>query len=151
MNTLILLLSGSITYDSNWAIYAQRINGEFKPESPARFGQRSFENGGILDGCELFVSNEQVCERRALWFGTFSEGLKEMSQIEMWESAYESANDDVDWCDSVRSNSIKLESVIEWVQSEHPDWYEEAYQEWEDTNDSQEVAIQLIDEMNELL
>ena len=60
--TLLQILTNGIGYDDSWAIYAQRINGEFKPESPARFGQRIFENGGLLDNCEIFESNMNAVE-----------------------------------------------------------------------------------------
>ncbi|WP_088893185.1 hypothetical protein [Leptolyngbya ohadii] len=60
--TLLQILTGGISYDQSWAIYAERINGEFKPESPARFGQRIFENGGVNDDCEIFTVNDQAVE-----------------------------------------------------------------------------------------
>lgn len=49
MATLIEILTGGLEYNSTWAIYAERIDSEFKPESFARFGQTQFENGGVLD------------------------------------------------------------------------------------------------------
>lgn len=61
-STLIDYLTGGLTYDSSWAIYAERIDGEFKPESPARFGQRQFENGGLLDNKEIFTTNESAVD-----------------------------------------------------------------------------------------
>ena len=60
--TLIDYLTGGLTYDPSWGIYAERIDGEFKPESPARFGQRQFENGGLLDDKELFTTNESAVD-----------------------------------------------------------------------------------------
>lgn len=108
MTTLLEILSEGLTCDFNLAIYAQKLNGKFTPESPARFGQRCFENDGILDEYEFFMSNEQVNDRLLSWFGTFSEGLREMPQLQEWEAAYESANDDVEWCDSVQSNPLTL-------------------------------------------
>ena len=60
--TLLQILTNGISYDDSWAIYAERINGEFKPESPARFGQRIFENGGLNDDCEIFEGNMNAVE-----------------------------------------------------------------------------------------
>lgn len=87
-STLIEILSGSISYDSSWAIYAEKIDGKFTDESPARFGQRVFENGGVLDDCELFAVNETACDSReeytegdeefnAEWAGQFIEEVNE--------------------------------------------------------------------------
>lgn len=67
--TLIDLLTGGMEYSGTWAIYAERIDGEFKPESPARFGQRQFENGGLLDGCEFFTTNEDATGRMNRYMG----------------------------------------------------------------------------------
>lgn len=61
--TLIDILTGTLSYDSSWGIYAEKIDGEFKPESSARFGQRQFENGGLLDDCKFFLSNESAQDR----------------------------------------------------------------------------------------
>ena len=60
--TLLDILTGGLSYDSSWGIYAERVEGEFKPESPARFGQRLFENGGLLDNCEIFATNESAVD-----------------------------------------------------------------------------------------
>lgn len=65
--TLLELLSGSMSYDSSWGIYAEKINGRFEPESPARFGQRQFGNGGLLDDCEYFDNNASACDARQSW------------------------------------------------------------------------------------
>ena len=61
-STLIEYLTDSLSYDNSWAIYAEKIDGEWKPESPARFGQRVFENGGLLDGCSLFNTNDSIVD-----------------------------------------------------------------------------------------
>lgn len=45
----------SISYDRSWAIYA---DSPFQPESEARFGQRIFKNGGILDEKKFFCDGE---------------------------------------------------------------------------------------------
>jgi hypothetical protein len=62
MKTLLNVLTSDLAYDGSWAVYAERIDGEFRPESAARIGQRQFENGGILDGCEFFASNEHILD-----------------------------------------------------------------------------------------
>jgi hypothetical protein len=56
--SLIDILTGTLNGDSSWGIYAEKMDGEFKAESPARFGQRQFKNGGLSDDCELFANNE---------------------------------------------------------------------------------------------
>lgn len=61
-STLLEILTGGLSYDSSWAIYAQRIDGEWTADSPARFGQRIFENGGLNDDCELFTTNESAVD-----------------------------------------------------------------------------------------
>lgn len=50
----------TIGYDISWAIYAERIDGEFTADSPARIGQRQFENGGVLDDAEYFANGERI-------------------------------------------------------------------------------------------
>lgn len=67
MRTLIEILTGFISYDSSWAIYAQKIDGEFREESPARFGQRQFDNGGLLDDCEFFSANDIAVDAIEQW------------------------------------------------------------------------------------
>jgi hypothetical protein len=53
-------LSTQINYDSQMAVYAEKINGEFTENSKMRFGQTVFENGGILDNMEFFATNEDI-------------------------------------------------------------------------------------------
>lgn len=67
--TLIEMLENGMEYGSSWAIYAKRIDGEFKPESPARCGQRVFENGGLGDECQLFADNETAANRMLSFLG----------------------------------------------------------------------------------
>ena len=54
-----------IGYDSNWAVYAEKIDGEFRADSPARIGQRQFENGGVLDDAEFFANGERIGDMMA--------------------------------------------------------------------------------------
>ena len=56
-----------IGYDSQWGVYAEKIDGKFTPESPARIGQRRFENGDVLDGAEYFANGEWIGDRFADW------------------------------------------------------------------------------------
>lgn len=60
MNLLQAMMS--IQYDAQRGIWAQKIGGDFKPESPARFGQMRFENGGLLDGMVYFSDGETVTD-----------------------------------------------------------------------------------------
>ena len=53
-------LAASIQYDSSWGIWAKLIDGKFSPESQARYGQRQFENGGLLDEFEFFADGEKI-------------------------------------------------------------------------------------------
>lgn len=90
--TLIQILTGSVSYDSSWSVYAEKINGEFVGESPARFGQNQFENGGLLDDCEFFASNERIVELIESWSegdADFAEEAAEMliSEINEEEAA----------------------------------------------------------------
>lgn len=63
------MLENGIEYSSQWAIYAELIDGEFKPESPARCGQRVFENGGLGDECQLFADNETATDHMLSFLG----------------------------------------------------------------------------------
>ena len=81
-STLIEYLTDSLSYDSSWAIYAEKIDGKWKPESPARFGQRIFENGGLIDDCEMFNNNESIVDARE----SYTEGDDEF--IQEWAENY---------------------------------------------------------------
>jgi hypothetical protein len=88
MKTLVDILTGGLAYDNSWAIYAERIDGEFKPESPARIGQRRFKNGGLLDGCRFFVTNESAVN----FFDAYFEGrdpVDGVSEADLKEAALE--------------------------------------------------------------
>lgn len=64
MTTLIDAIQ-KIGYDSKWAIYAEKIDGEFRADSPARIGQQQFENGGVLDDAEFFANGERIGDKMA--------------------------------------------------------------------------------------
>jgi hypothetical protein len=53
-------LASNISYDSYWGIWAELIDGKFSADSQARYGQRQFENGGLLDGFEFFADGEKI-------------------------------------------------------------------------------------------
>jgi hypothetical protein len=59
---LIDILTGDLAYDPSWGVYAQKIDGEFRPESPARIGQRRFKNGGLADKCQRFLDNRRILD-----------------------------------------------------------------------------------------
>ena len=65
--TLLNILTGNISYDNSFAIYAEKIGGHFHNDSPARFGQTQFENGGLLDDCEFFATNDSARDSIELW------------------------------------------------------------------------------------
>ena len=50
----------SIQYDSNWGIWASLEDGKFAADSQARYGQRCFENGGVIDEFRYFANGETI-------------------------------------------------------------------------------------------
>jgi hypothetical protein len=86
MKTLVDILTGGLVYDNSWDIYAERIDGEFRPESPARIGQRRFKNGGVKKGNFKFFTNSK---RAIELIDFFLEGLDpdEIGEIELKEAA----------------------------------------------------------------
>jgi hypothetical protein len=52
----------SIEDSSEWGIWAEEIDGKFSEDSDARYGQKCFENGGVLDG-KIFVCNGYTANR----------------------------------------------------------------------------------------
>lgn len=58
----------NIQYDSSWGIWAElNEKGYFDLESEARYGQRIFENGGVLDD-KVYVCNGQwPSDLRVIW------------------------------------------------------------------------------------
>jgi hypothetical protein len=50
-----------IQYDSNWGIWASLDDyGKFAADSQARYGQRCFENGGMIDEFRYFANGETI-------------------------------------------------------------------------------------------
>lgn len=95
MKTLIDILSGDLDYSDNWGIYAERIDGFFTAQSPARFGQRIFENGGLLDDCEFFCSNTQAEDNRSNWIGSSEEYDEDFDFTDLYQEAAEQLIDEV--------------------------------------------------------
>lgn len=62
------VLSGGLDYSSEWAVYAElNALGIFTPESEARIGQKMHENGGLLDDCVYFGSNDHIVDFLYEW------------------------------------------------------------------------------------
>lgn len=95
MAILIDLLSHNLAYDSSWAIYAEKIEGKFAPYSPARIGQRIFENGGLLDDCEFFASLDQIEDRRTDWIGGYEDYDNDFDFKDLYEEAGEQLIDEL--------------------------------------------------------
>ncbi len=94
--TLIGILTGTLNYHSLWGIYAEKIDGEFKPESPARLGRRRFDNGGLSDNCELFANNEYAIDQMDSYLGHTDwdeETTSESDAIEAGEYLIERINE----------------------------------------------------------
>lgn len=68
--TLATYLTSFLSYDSQWGIWAERIDGKFELESKARFGQFIFENGGLLDEFQCVGNNESITDIRDEYCGT---------------------------------------------------------------------------------
>ncbi|HEY9598648.1 MAG TPA: hypothetical protein V6D33_13355 [Cyanophyceae cyanobacterium] len=66
---LDILQNPTLQYSSAWKIYAQKINGKFTAESPARIGQAIFDNDGMLDDFDFFSDLEPVVYSRAEYCG----------------------------------------------------------------------------------
>jgi len=64
-------LTGSLSYEQSWGIWAEKIDGKFDlEESDARLGQFVFENGGLLDEYELVGDNASLTNSRDNYCGT---------------------------------------------------------------------------------
>lgn len=78
MNTLTLAQAiKSIQYDSSWGIYAEKIDGQFRADSPARYGQRQFENGGVLDECEFVMDGVRAGDEIASQLEDVEEDMRD--------------------------------------------------------------------------
>jgi hypothetical protein len=57
----------NIQYDASWGIWAELVDGKLVPESRARYGQRVFENGGMLDDFVFVCDGEDAGDHLAAW------------------------------------------------------------------------------------
>ena len=95
MATLIDILSGGLDYSDSWGIYAEKIDGKFATQSPARFGQQIFENGGLLDECEFFCTNTQAEDNRTGWIESYEEYDEDFDFTDLYQEAGEQLIDEV--------------------------------------------------------
>jgi hypothetical protein len=64
--SLIHTIQQGLTYSSSWGIWAKPVRGKgIVIDSPCRFGQRCFENGGLPDGWWFVGSNKHLID--SLW------------------------------------------------------------------------------------
>jgi hypothetical protein len=86
MASLKTYLTDSLSYDSSWGIWAEKINGKFDLDnSEARFGQFLFENGGMDDSYELVGNNASLTDSRDNYCGT-DEGCEDF--YEEWAEQF---------------------------------------------------------------
>lgn len=57
-----------ISYSQQWGIWASLDEeGKFSPDSEARYGQKCFENGGMIDNLHFFGNGENIQEFLSEW------------------------------------------------------------------------------------
>ena len=96
MSRLLKDLVGSIQYDSSWGIWAELIDGKFTPQSEARYGQKIFENGGLLDDFAYFYDGVQIGDNYISWFDGIDESDIDHAQKEDWiEQLIEEKNEEL--------------------------------------------------------
>jgi hypothetical protein len=67
---LINVLSGGLECNPQQAVYAQRVGGKFRAESPAFLGNRALENRiHTQTSCEFFAASEHILAFFAEFFG----------------------------------------------------------------------------------
>ena len=59
----------NVRYDNSWGVYAEKIDGQFNVDSPARYGETLFENGGLLDDMEFVCNGEAPSNWAVEWCG----------------------------------------------------------------------------------
>lgn len=59
----------NIQYDSSWGIWAELIDGKLQEDSEARYGQKIFENGGLLDDKVYVCDGQQIGDWLTEWLG----------------------------------------------------------------------------------
>lgn len=83
--TLQELIKGGLSYDRNWHVYAEKIDGKFCLNSKARFGQAIFENGGLMDNYEYFGNNEDIVDFIATYTDGDNEYIDEAIEELIWQ------------------------------------------------------------------
>jgi hypothetical protein len=67
--TLIQVLKRLLpSYTEHWGVFAKRIDGQFRPDSPAKVGQKQFGQDSE-DGYEFVATNATVLEFYYACFG----------------------------------------------------------------------------------
>ena len=59
----------NISYSRQWGIWASLEEGRFTEDSEARYGQKCFENGGMLDEFVFFGNGESINDFLSEWGG----------------------------------------------------------------------------------
>jgi hypothetical protein len=138
-------LASSISYDSSWGIWAELIDGKFTADSQARYGQRQFENGGVLDGFEFFADGQKIVDNASDFAG--DNDLHLSSQWSEVVRAFEADHD----CE-YGGNRRKVEA---WAkESEIPEvvaLIEASQKDFDNAFDSDEWLNAYLEEVNEAL
>jgi hypothetical protein len=148
--TLTEILAGTLSYDSSFGIWAEKIGGEFTSDSPARFGQVQFENSGLLDGMEFFSRNDLAVDSMSSYLGNFEPWeMGEDGEWQEWIRLYESdaGNDGESPCEWGGRKS----DIVDYVQEHFGERYESMYQKHMEHNANylRDAAENLIAEVNE--
>jgi hypothetical protein len=138
-------LVSNISYDSSWGIWAELVDGQFTANSQSRYGQRQFDNGGLLDGFEFFADGVQVRDHADDFAGELDLSLS--SQWSEIVRAFETDHD-CEW----GGNRKEVES---WAkESESPKvvaLIESAQKDFDDAFDADEWLEAYLEEINESL
>jgi hypothetical protein len=148
--TLTEILAGTLSCDSSFGIWAEKIGGEFTSDSPARFGQVQFENSGLLDGMEFFSRNDLAVDSMSSYLGNFEPWeMGEDGEWQEWIRLYESdaGNDGESPCEWGGRKS----DIVDYVQEHFGERYESMYQKHMEHNANylRDAAENLIAEVNE--
>jgi hypothetical protein len=90
--TTLKELASTISYDSSWGIWAELIDGKFTADSKACFGQRQFENGGLLDEFKFFANGETIGDSISEYCDD-DDDFKDEAVSELIDSVNESLSD----------------------------------------------------------
>ena len=87
----------NIQYDSSWGIWAELKDGELAENSEARYGQMTFENGGLLDEKVYVCNGEQIGDWLTAWHGC-SPNSEDFELDTYWINAYlDEINSEASW------------------------------------------------------